>query len=108
MISGSEVIDPCPISVAADMMVMVPSDARLTQGLSSWPTRSVAGTAASAPPRNAMANESPAAPIITWRRQRSGEALLCDVCHGSALPRGALDRAHDPWIGAAAADIGTH
>ncbi len=25
MISGSEVIDPCPISVAADMMVIVPS-----------------------------------------------------------------------------------
>ena len=34
MISGSEVIDPCPISVAADMMVMVPSVAMLTHGLS--------------------------------------------------------------------------
>ena len=33
MISGSEVIDPCPISVAADMMVIVPSVAMLTQGL---------------------------------------------------------------------------
>jgi hypothetical protein len=32
MISGSEVIDPCPISVAADMMVMVPSVAMLTTG----------------------------------------------------------------------------
>ena len=37
MISGSEVIDPCPISVAADMMVMVPSGAMLTHGLSAWP-----------------------------------------------------------------------
>ena len=34
MISGSEVIDPCPISVAADMMVMVPSVAMLIHGLS--------------------------------------------------------------------------
>ena len=34
MISGSEVIDPCPISVAADMMVIVPSGAMLTHGLS--------------------------------------------------------------------------
>ena len=32
MISGSEVIDPCPISVAADMIVMVPSVAMLTHG----------------------------------------------------------------------------
>ena len=40
MISGSEVIDPCPISVAADMMVIVPSVAMLTQGLSAVPVRS--------------------------------------------------------------------
>ena len=33
MISGSEVIEPCPISVAADMMVIVPSGAMLTHGL---------------------------------------------------------------------------
>ena len=33
MISGSEVIDPCPISVAADMIVMVPSVAMLIHGL---------------------------------------------------------------------------
>ena len=65
MISGSEVIDPCPISVAADMMVMVPSVAMLTHGLSVWPVRSAASTAASARPPNAMANDSPAAPIIT-------------------------------------------
>src|SRR5262245_64178585 len=40
-ISGSEVIDPCPISVAADMMVIVPSGAMLTQGLSALPVRSL-------------------------------------------------------------------
>src|SRR5262249_61481235 len=28
--------------------------------------------------------------------------------HGSGLPRGALDRAHDALIGSAAADIGAH
>ncbi len=48
MISGSEVIDPCPISVAADMMVMVPSGAMLTHGLNALPTRSLASTAARA------------------------------------------------------------
>ena len=65
MISGSEVIDPCPISVAADMMVMVPSGAMLTHGLSAWPLRSPAITAASARPPSAIAKERPAAPIIT-------------------------------------------
>ncbi len=40
MISGSEVIDPCPISVAGDMMVIVPSAAMLTHGLSALPVRS--------------------------------------------------------------------
>ena len=68
MISGSEVIDPCPISVAADMMVIVPSVAMLTHGLSALPVRSPASTAASARPASAMANERPAAPIMTWRR----------------------------------------
>ena len=34
MIKGSDVIEPCPISVAADMMVTVPSVAMLTHGLS--------------------------------------------------------------------------
>ena len=64
MISGSEVIDPCPISVAADMMVIVPSGAMLTHGLSACPVRSAASTAASARP-SANANERPAAPIMT-------------------------------------------
>ena len=66
MISGSEVIDPCPISVAADMMVIVPSVAMLTHGFSAC-----AGALGRREPRrrrgpsSAMANDRPAAPIIT-------------------------------------------
>jgi hypothetical protein len=36
MINGNEVMDPCPISVAGDMRVIVPSSAMLTQGLSAF------------------------------------------------------------------------
>ena len=64
MISGREVIDPCPISVAADMMVIVPSLAMLTQGLSALPLLSAASIAASARPPRAIAKDRPAAPII--------------------------------------------
>src|SRR5262249_36524077 len=110
MISGSEVIDPCPISVAADMMVIVPSGAMLTHGLSSLPTRSVAGTAASARPDSTIANESPAAPIMTCRRVRSSprEARILMCLFMARLPRGALDRPHDALIGAAAADVAAY
>src|SRR5471032_2176008 len=107
MISGSEVIDPCPISVAADMTVMVPSGAMLTQGLSAWPLRSLAIAAASTRPPNAIAKERPAAPIITWRREIAASNLL--ICaFMSDLPRRALDCAHDALIGAATADVGAH
>ena len=66
MISGSEVIDPCPISVAADMMVMVPSGAIDTQGLSALPVslgreHGGAGRGRQAQPRRT----DPATPIIT-------------------------------------------
>src|SRR5262245_8892283 len=104
MIKGSEVIDPCPISVAADMMVMVPSGAMLTHGLSALPVRSVPGTAASARPM-AKANDRPAAPIITWRRESSEFPIGLFM---SCLPGRALDRAHDALVGAAAAEIGAH
>src|SRR6516225_395391 len=110
MINGSEVIDPCPISVAADMMVIVPSGAMLTQGLSSLPIRSLARTAASARSESTIANESPAAPIMTCRRVRScrreAQVLMCLFM--SRLPCGALDRTHDALIGAAAADVAAH
>src|SRR5215217_9445991 len=107
MISGSEVIDPCPISVAADMIVMVPSVEMLTQGLSALPLRSAARVAAFRGPSRATANDNPAAPIITWRRDTGwSKPFMCLVM--SRLPRRALDRARDPLIGAAAADIGAH
>ena len=76
MISGSEVIDPCPISVAADMMVMVPSGAMLTQGLSALPDLSVATMAAPARTLSATAKDRPAAPIMICRRE-SGAFRSC-------------------------------
>src|SRR5215211_315489 len=108
MMSGNEVIDPCPISVAADMMVMVPSGAIETHGLSALPARSVATLAARAPlPASATAKVSPAAPTMIWRRET--EAFRLDnrtwFVMALDLPHGALDRAHDPLVGAAAADI---
>ena len=59
-------MDPCPISVAAERMVMLPSGAMLTQGDSVLPVRSLATIAARATtPLSAKENESPAAPIMT-------------------------------------------
>src|SRR5262249_3021923 len=70
MIKGSEVIDPCPISVAADMIVTLSSEAMLTQGESALPVRSLANVAARASGLlSTKANDSPAAPIITCRRE---------------------------------------
>src|SRR6478609_4023073 len=88
------------------MMVMVPSVPMLIQGLSALPLVSVPSTAASAPP-SANANERPAAPIITWRRDGAMSKCLTGLFM-SRLPRGALDRAHDALIGPAAADVGVH
>jgi hypothetical protein len=77
MISGSEVMDPCPISVAGDMMVIVPSSAMLTQGLSALPLRALAGAAALAGlPASAIVNVRPAAPVMTCRRDSRVLALL--------------------------------
>src|SRR5690349_1646449 len=137
MINGSEVIEPCPISVAADMIVMVPSGPRLTHGfsawLSAWPPDPLAISAASALRASAIAKDSPAAPIIAWRRETCwcetwpeswpetwreswppeslrdrGAPDLLKSLFMSRLPRRALDRAHDALIGAAAANIGAH
>src|SRR5687767_12020444 len=107
MISGSEVIDPCPISVAADMMVIVPSVAMLIHGLIAVPVRSPDRTAAFRPSGSAMANDRPAAPIITWRRETGALSFLMFLFM-SRLPRRALDRAHDALVGAAAADVRAH
>ena len=65
MISGSEVIDPCPISTAADMMVIVPSVPMLIHGLSVLhPSAALRASSATLVPSSAMANDRPAAPII--------------------------------------------
>src|SRR6267154_2665464 len=112
--SGNEVHDPWPISVAADMIVTMPSGAMLIQGLKLLPVVSPPSTAASACP-SAKVNDSPAAPIITWRRFISevlmSEVLMSDVLmcwFMSRLLRGALDGAHNALVGAAAADIRAH
>ena len=64
MISGSEVIVPCPISTAGAMMVIVPSGPMLIHGLSASPVRCFASTVATLVPSSAMANDRPAAPIM--------------------------------------------
>src|SRR6476659_2020947 len=101
-----EVIEPCPISVAADMIVVVPSGAILTQGLMVFPARSVPMMAASVRPPRTSAKERPAAPIITSRRETGFSNALCAVM--SRLPCRALDSTHNSLICAAAADIGAH
>src|SRR5204863_9211038 len=70
------------------------------------PAGSGAGAAASALPR-ARANERPAAPIMTCRRDRAISQWVMGLFM-SRLLRGALDRAHDALIGPAAADVGGH
>src|SRR4051812_44945598 len=88
------------------MMVMVPSVAMLIHGLSDVPAGSVARTAASVFP-SAKANDSPAAPIMTWRRDSAISECMMGLFM-SRLLRGAFDRAHDALIGPAAADVGAH
>src|SRR5438270_6066894 len=110
MISGSEVIEPWPISVAADMIVMVPSPAMLTQGDIAFPLRSAASVAARPLPPSVMAKDRPAAPIMTWRRDHRAFKLWMPTCCviALALPRRALNGADDALIGPAAADVGAH
>src|SRR5215510_12064035 len=108
MMRGSEVIEPCPISVAADMIVMVPSGVIDTHGLKTLPARSATSVAARAALPASTAKVRPAAPTMTWRRDNiSGrEDRRWRVMSG--LPGSALDGAHDPLVGAAAADVGAH
>src|SRR5690348_8550291 len=109
MIRGSDVIDPCPISVAADMMVMVPSGAIDTHGLNALPVRSAATLAARATlPDRANAKVRPAAPTMICRRDNARRDGRMCVVMASGLLRGALDRAHDPPVRAAAAKVGAH
>src|ERR1700756_709083 len=70
-INGSEVNDPCPISVAGAMIDISPLGAILTHGLKGVPAMSGASVAAcpnlSRPP--ATANVRPATPIMKPRRE---------------------------------------
>src|SRR2546421_3879768 len=88
------------------MMVTGPSVSMLTQGLGDVRAVPPASTAASALP-SAKANERPAAPIMTWRRDSAISEFVMGLFM-SRLLRGALDRAHDALISPAAADVGGH
>src|ERR1700761_5539276 len=71
MINGSEVNDPCPISVAGAMIDISPLGAMLTHGLNGVPATSGASVAArpdlSRP--TATANVRPAIPVMRPRRE---------------------------------------
>src|SRR5512138_2258288 len=100
--SGSEVIEPCPISAPAVRMVTVPSGAMRTQALiafasvmlAAWTADSVSRCRPSAPAT--IANDS--APVLFRNSRRSMSGLL----------RSALDRGDDALVGAAAADVAVH
>src|ERR1700761_6811689 len=70
-INGSEVNDPCPISVAGAMIDISPLGAILTHGLNGVPALSDASVAAltSLASPAAMANVMPAIPIMKPRRE---------------------------------------
>src|SRR5262247_2451041 len=92
--SGSEVIEPWPISAPVLRMVTVPSGAMRTQALS--------GLAADAFTSAANGNEKTKLRLPLTFRKSLRERFI------SGLPRGALDRARDAVIGAAAADVAVH
>src|SRR5258706_1523207 len=110
-IRGREVFDPWPISLAGDMMVIVPSADIVTQGLR------VADVAAAAlePIVETEINPvitlklRPAAPIITPRRVTSGARRRGSfLVIGLALLRCALDCAQNPRICPTSTDVRTH
>ena len=102
---------PWPISADGATMVMAPSVPIVTQPPIVFCAALVAAaTGPDIAPRNpgiAKPKANPAEPATKPRRDN------CDVVfvvrgHGLALLSGALDRAHDAWIGAAAADVAVH
>src|ERR1700761_5879767 len=80
-INGSEVNDPCPISVAGAMIEISPLGAILTHGLNGVPTTSLSGASVAAEPDfsdpTVTANVRPAIPIIKPRRENPvfGQAI---------------------------------
>ena len=85
---GKDVIDPWPISIAGDMIEIVPSVAMLTHGLSDFPSIAADVTAAPATEERAstMAKVNPAAPIITSRRDREPCEISGAMCVAMAQP----------------------
>src|SRR5258707_2284374 len=109
MISGKAVSDPCPISVAADMIVIVPSAEMLIHGFitCTCPAGPAASTAALAARPATKANERPAAPTIIWRRDNStSNALVCLFI--STLPDHTFDRTDNARVSPASTDVGAH
>src|SRR5690606_2750849 len=110
-IIGSAVSTPCPISAIGAAMVTVLSAAIVTQppiALSATPAADAkaSGRPLSNPPK-AKAKVSPAPPATKPRRVGENASRLMGwfISH---LLRGALDRAHDAGIGAAAAEVAVH
>src|SRR5262247_1740803 len=105
--SGSEVIDPCPISAPALRIVTVPSGAMRTQGVTLVFAIALACACENrrtpSVPR-ARQNDMPPRPASTPRREISRSMIVMAL----ALPRSALDGGDDAVIGAAAADVAVH
>src|SRR5262249_26570449 len=105
--SGSEVIDPCPISAPALRMVTVPSRAMRTQGVTfafaiAWGCACENRRTPSVP--SARQNDMPPRPTNTPRREISRSMIVMAL----ALPRSALDGGDNAVISAAAADVAVH
>src|SRR5262245_52995315 len=107
--SGSVVSTPCPISEVGQRIVMALSVPTVTQALSFAPSAAKAsdGRPSVAPP-SVKEKVSPAAPLTKLRRLTVVSGVACFSVMTLALPRGALDRAHDAWIGATATDVPIH
>src|ERR1700730_7225955 len=104
---GSEVIEPWPISAPALRMVILPSGAMRTHGVTGALARVLACACdirrtPSFP--SAMQKLMPPNPASTLRR----EILVSIMVMTSALPRCALDGGDDAVISPAAADIAVH
>src|SRR5215831_2571961 len=105
--SGSDVMEPWPISAPVERIVMVPSGAMRTHGVTCAlaSVSACAGETRLAPCwPSARQNVMPVRPASTERREMSFSIMVM----ASALPRCALDGRDDAVIGAAAAEIAVH
>ncbi len=114
-IIGSAVMAPCPISLCGERMRMLPSGSMARKALISFGALSVPQAcgpmlAASARPGNATLMARPPAAALeattNWRRLMMLTIVHDRSPHVFIMRRGAMDRAPDADISAAAADIG--